>query len=309
MSMSPRCSNEFGIPWPDADSGRARQAAEAWKALGGAAQAAMDQGNNAANVLCANNTGKAMSAFSGYWDEFGGRSSSANLPVLVSCCTAMANACDQFADAVDKAKHDIEEKAVEIGAAIGGGLILTLFTAGISDAAAEGVVAALVPEAIASFELLGTTVAAMATTVLSGAALGLLEATVAQVTSVVTKLGFGDTPKMPTMSDEISALVAGGITGSLGAGLTNSAKAGTAAAGLADDVNVVAPQLPKLLNSLPDAVDTPAGKALVDLVSKTEAQGIVNAAQGKSPEMPSTEEVVGALLDSKIEAAAESDSS
>ncbi len=147
--------NAVGVPWPDADTDKARQAGEAWKNLGTAAQAALDQGNNAANVLCANNTGKAMSAFSDYWNEFGGSGRTANLEVLVGCCNAMSDARDKFADAVDKAKSDLEEKAAEIGAAIGGGVILTVFTAGASDAAASGVVAAIVPEAVATVELLG----------------------------------------------------------------------------------------------------------------------------------------------------------
>ncbi|HEX3778311.1 MAG TPA: hypothetical protein VHX38_01470 [Pseudonocardiaceae bacterium] len=300
--------NAVGVPWPDANTEKATDAANAWKALGAAAQTALEEGNNAANVLCANNTGQAMTAFSQYWDEFGGTGKAANLQVLVGCCNAMAQACNQFENAVTTARKDLAEKAAEITAAVGGGVLLTLVTAGFSDAAASAAVAAIVPEAVATFTLLGATVADIAGTVLAGAAMGLLETTMAQVTTAAIQLGFGQKPTMPTTLDEVNALVVGGFTGPIGAGIAGSAKAGTAAAaaGLSDDISVVAPKLPGLMNSLPDAVDTPAGKALVDLVSKTTASGMVNIAENKDPEMPSTEEVVGAMLDSKIESAADS---
>jgi hypothetical protein len=194
----------------------------------------------------------------------------------------------QFAAAVDKAKHDLEEKATEIAAAIGGGVLLTIFTAGFSDAAASAAVAAIVPDAVASFALLGTTVADVAGTVLAGAAMGLLETTMAQVTTAITQLGFGDKPSMPTTLDEVNALVVGGLAGPLSAGMVGSAKAGTAAAaaGLSDDISVVAPELLSLMNSLPDAVDTPAGKALVDLVGRQRLRAWSASPRTRTPRCP-----------------------
>jgi hypothetical protein len=301
--------NAVGVPWPDADTDKAREAGQAWKSLGVAAQSALDQGNSAANVLCANNTGKAMSAFSDYWDEFGGTGKNANLAVLVGCCEAMSDACDKFADAVDKAKSDLEEKAAEIGAAIGGGILFTVFTAGMSDAAASGVVAAIVPEAWATLTLLGTTLGEIATTVLAGAMLGFADAAIEQVTKNLIQLGFGEKVSAPNWSELGQGVAVGSLAGFLGNTMVGAASGTSATEGAAvsDDVAVIAPRLPGLVNAIPDAVNTPAGKALIDLSSKVTAQEAVSAAQGKPIETPSVQTVVGELLDSKIEAAAESD--
>jgi hypothetical protein len=301
--------NAVGIPWPDADTGKARQAGQDWKGLGMAAQAALDQGNNAANVLCANNTGQAMAAFSQYWDEFGGTGKTANLEVLVGCCNAMSEACDNFADAVDKAKSDLEEKAAEIGAAIGGGIALTLFTAGMSDAAASGVVAAIVPEAWAAVSLLGTTVGEIASTILGGAMLGFADTAMEQVTKNLVQLGFGEKVTGPDWSEIGQGVAIGSVAGFLGKTVVGAASGATASASssVSDDVAVLAPKLPGMVNAIPDAVNTPAGKALIDLSSKVTAQDAVTAAQGKPIDAPSVQTIIGELLDSKIEAAADSD--
>jgi hypothetical protein len=301
--------NAVGVPWPDADTGKAREAGQAWKSLGAAAQAARDQGNNPANVLCANNTGKAMSAFSDYWNEFGGTGKNANLEVLVGCCNAMSDACDKFADAVDKAKSDLEEKAAEIGAAIGGGILLTVFTAGMSDAAASGVVAAIVPEAWAALTLLGTTLGEIATTVLGGAMLGFADAAMEQVTKNLVQLGFGEKASGPNWAELGQGVAVGSFAGFMGNTVVGAASGTTATASSAvsDDVAVIAPRLPGLVNAIPDAVNTPAGKALIDLSSKVTAQEAMSAAQGKPIDAPPVQTVIGELLDSKIESAAASD--
>lgn len=308
--------NDFGIPWPDADSGKARQAAQAWAALGQAAGDAMSLGGSAASSLSAHNTGAAMDAFGSYWASIGGPYDAcvagtphSMLPVLADACDALSTACDKFADAVDELKSKLEETAGEIGAAITAGAVATIFTLGISDAVSGSVSAALIGTAVGAVELFGTTVADILGVAAVGAIAGAVDTVMESTLSNGVKADLGD--PLPSTGQELLTLVegigVGGLSAGLGSAATSAVKtAATAAfASLPDDVSTLAPDLPAILAAIPDATETPAGKAITALASEYTVKEGVAAAQGKSAEAPTLPEVLGELLDSKIEAAGE----
>lgn len=130
-----------------------------------------------------------------------------------------------------------------------------------------------------------------------------------QVTKNLVQLGFGEKVTGPDWSEIGQGVAIGSVAGFLGKTVVGAASGATASASssVSDDVAVLAPKLPGMVNAIPDAVNTPAGKALIDLSSKVTAQDAVTAAQGKPIDAPSVQTIIGELLDSKIEAAADSD--
>jgi hypothetical protein len=308
--------NDFGIPWPDADSGKARDAAQAWAALGQAATDAMSIGGSAAEALSSHNTGPAMDAFGTYWASIGGPygvcvagTPHSMLPVLADACDALSAACTKFADAVDELKTKLEETAGEIAAALTAGALATVFTLGISDFVSGTVSTALIGTAFGAIEVFGTAVA----DILGQAAVGGVAAAVDSVleTTMTNGLKSDLGEPVPSASDELLSLVEGiglgTVTAGLSttAGLTVKAAATAALANLPDDVSTLAPDLPMILASIPDALETPAGKTLNSLASEYAANSGVAAIQGKAADAPTLPEILGELLDSKIEAAGE----
>lgn len=308
--------NDFGIPWPDADSGKARAAAQAWSALGQAAADATSLGGSAAATLSAHNTGAAMDAFSQYWAGIGGPydacvagTPNAMLPVLADACDALSAACDKFADAVDELKTKLEETAGEIAAALTAGAVATIFTLGISDAVSGGVTAALVGTAVGDIALFGTTVADIFAAMAVGGVAGGLDTVIDTVLTNGVKADLGE--QTPTDSQVLMGLVEGiglgAATGGVSTAASSAAKSAAAAAmsNLPDSVSTLAPDLPAILAGIPDALETPAGKALTDIASEYAVNSGVAGVQGKAADAPGLPEILGGLLDAKIEAAGE----
>lgn len=295
--------NRFDIPWPDADSGKARQAAQAWKAIAAAAQEALDHGNNTADPLCQNNSGPAITAFAQYWDMLGGKTDSAGLPTLIKVCNNLADACDKFADAVDETKRKLEETAIEIGAAIAGAAIGTVFTLGIADAIGTAAVTALISDGIATLGFLGTTVGEIASTAIATAVVAAGSATFQQVGKNLARGAMGEKPESLSPAELAQNIAIGGIAGGIGSVATAAAKAGAVGAiGAAGKVGDLVPQLDQTLAAIPDALDTPAGKALTDMASGVAATSVV---AGKDPKAPSPQDAIGSALAAKLEAAAQ----
>lgn len=308
--------NDFGIPWPDADSGKARDAARAWAALGQAATDAMSIGGSAAEALSTHNTGKAMDAFGTYWASIGGPygvcvpgTPHSMLPVLADACDALSTACTKFADAVDELKTKLEETAGEIAAALTAGVLATVFTLGVSDLVSGTVSTALIGTAFGAIDFFGTAVA----DIVGQAAVGGVAAAVDSVLEMSMTNGLKSDlgEPVPSPGEEIVSLVEGIGLGTVTAGMSTAAgisvKAASAAAvaNLPDDVSSLAPDLPLILASIPDALETPAGKTLSALASEYTANSGVAALQGKAADAPTLPEILGELLDSKIEAAGE----
>jgi len=308
--------NDVGIPWPDADSGKAREAARAWSALAQAASEAMSLGGSAAATLTARNTGAAMDAFSNYWASVGGPyeacvggSQTAMLPVLADACNALSAACEQFADAVDQVKSKLEETAAEIAAALAAGAAATFFTLGISDAVADGVTAALVAAGFDAIGTFGATVASIISAGLVGGAFGALDTMIDSVLTDGIKAKFGD--QLPSDAQTIQGLAEGVVVNGLAEGVAGTTGLAAKAAALnalvsvPDDVSKLVPDLTAVLAGIPDALETPAGQALNNLASQYAVNSGVAAAQGNTASPPSVPDILGEVLDAKIEAAGE----
>lgn len=305
MTSAASILNDFGIPWPDANTANTREAADAWAQLASAAEDAMSQGNGSARSLCANNTGAAMDAFSQYWDSIGGSGKTAKLPLLIECCQQMAQVCTEFANTVDEVKRKLEETAAEMAAAIAGGAVLTFFTLGVSDAVGDAAAAALVPAALGSIEVLGVTLEDLIAALIGGAAMSTLDAMFEQLTSASVKAAFGDPQdSVGSSASEVAwATVLGGIGGAIGtsvAGATATA-ANALGATYAQELSSLDSQLPGMVAAIPAALDTPAGKALLNLASASAATAVT----GQPADPPSVEDILGEVLDSKIESAAD----
>jgi hypothetical protein len=309
--------NDLGIPWPDADSGKARDAATAWKAIASAAQDALGSTNSAVASLSTHNTGPAMDAFGTFWAGVGGPIEACTvgppsmLPVLIEACNALSTACGKFADAVDDAKRELEETAAEIATAIAAGVGATVLTLGMSDFVGGGVVAALSATALGTIEVLGTTIAEIAGEITMGAVFGGLDALLETDFGNAAKTALGE--ELPSPQDEIEgllkALAIGSLTGGARSLLTGAAKtaSGAAALNVPESVSTLIPQLPAILDQIPDALETPAGLALKTLVSEQAAGHVVNGVRGKGTDAPTLPEVLGELLNAKIEASATSE--
>lgn len=308
--------NDFGIPWPDADSGKAREAAQAWSALAQAANDAMSLGGSAAATLSAHNTGAAMDAFGTYWAGIGGPygvcvagTPHSMLPVLADACDALSSACEQFANAVDALKTKLEETAGEIAAALTAGAFATVLTLGVSDAVSGSVTTALISTAVGAVEVFGTTIADIVAAMAVGGIAGGLDTLLDTVLTNGVKADLGE--PVPSDAQELMGLVEGVVLGSVTGGVSSAAGsavksiAASAMANLPDNVSTLAPDLPLLLGGIPDALETPAGRALTDIASEYAVNSGIAGVQGKAADAPGLPEILGDLLDAKIEAAGE----
>ena len=309
--------NRFGIPWPDADSNKARQARDAWTAIADAANDALGKSSTMVSELTASNSGPAMNAFTQYWSTVGGTpdectsaDAKAMLPILIQAADALASACNDFADAVDEAKRKLEEAAAALGTAVVSGVVATVFTAGLSNVVAGGAEAVAVSLGMDAVTVFGTSIdsilAAMGTGAISAGVAAVLDA--GMNNAVAT--GLGDTPSDSDIAgdvgkDMIFGAVAGGVA-KVAVGAAQTAAEATLNH-LPDSVAALVPDLPTLINAIPGAIDTPTGQALTKLTTEHAEQSAAAQAQGTDAEPTSIQEALGEILDSKIEAAGESE--
>jgi hypothetical protein len=144
---------ELHIPWPAANEGSLREAAASWTSLAETIRDNHGMANSAATSLTSNNSGQAIDAFETYWSKFGG--SNGLLPRGADACAAMAQACNQYADAVGQAKSKIEEAGAEVAAALVVGTIGAFFTFGATEAIADSIAAGLTETVAEIFFWLG----------------------------------------------------------------------------------------------------------------------------------------------------------
>src|SRR5207302_1322456 len=166
----PQFSKMAGLFWPQGDPGKLRQAAQAWREMGSALTAAEGTCHGAASLVVGSNEGPAIDAFSHYcskWEGGGGY-----FELSAQSCGQMAEALDRYATAIDQARQRVEEIAATAATVLAVGLILTVVTVGISDAAAGAASAGLVAAAAAVGVDLSATVASIGGTILAGAAIG-----------------------------------------------------------------------------------------------------------------------------------------
>lgn len=250
-----------GMWWPDADAGRLRQVADAWRALASALDSATAAANRAAQAVIGGNQGPAIEAFHTFWNQYydGGRGA---LPDTAQACRQLAEGCDKFADEIDKAKHKLEEEAAVIGATLIAGTALAFFTAGLSEAAAAGVSASLVAAAETVGVTVSATVADIAATTLTGVVFGAVESTaVDALVAQPVRMAFGDGGFSGTelLSAAETGGFTGGVAGGLGSGAQNLARVAAGAEDLSPALANIATRLPTMLDSLPGRMVVGAG--------------------------------------------------
>jgi hypothetical protein len=212
-----------GMWWPDADSGKLREAASAWKTMATALDDVAAAANNSARSVLEGNHGKAIDAFQAFWNRYddGGKGW---LPETAHACRQMAKALDDFADEVDKAIHKLEEEAAIVGATLVVGTALAIFTAGISEAVAGAATAGIIAAADALGVAVSETVASIAATTLTGAAFGVVESVaVDAAVAQPVRIAFGDGGF--SFTELLTAAEIGGVGGAAGGGLSRGARA------------------------------------------------------------------------------------
>lgn len=130
---------EFGLQWPAGDPGELREAARAWRDMADALRGTRDELDGAARRVTSVNRGDAIDTFADFWTGVSGDTAS-----VIAACGQMADALDEFADAVDEVRERILQLAAEIAASVAIGVGLAFFTAGLSAAAVTATTARLI---------------------------------------------------------------------------------------------------------------------------------------------------------------------
>lgn len=163
---------QFGLWWPSADPGELRQAAGEWQAMAAALDETASQLRGHGHQVTGANRGRAVAAV----DRYLGGWTDEHLPTAATSCRSIAAAFVDYAEAVEEARNEIRQMAIEIAASIAIGAGLAWLTAGVS----AGAAAALTASMVARAGLLATSVAARAVAVCSRivvfAGVGALEA-------------------------------------------------------------------------------------------------------------------------------------
>ncbi|MCM3921855.1 hypothetical protein ND748_09320 [Frankia sp. AiPs1] len=168
--------------WPQGEVDRLHQAAGAWSALATTIDRIAADGDRAIQSLKASSSGPTVDRIEAFWkknysDGSCAASSVEGGPVLTNLaatCRTLADACNDYAARVTNARHRVVELAgVAVSAVVVGGL-LSVVTAGLSDAAAGGVLAEIAAAAAALEETIAGAVGTTLTRIGIDAAVGAL---------------------------------------------------------------------------------------------------------------------------------------
>jgi hypothetical protein len=219
-----------GMWWPDADEGKLRDAAKAWRDFADDVEDVTAAANKAARTIIEHNKGEAISAFDDpYWRRYY-HDKKGWLQDLVDGARAMAKALDAYADAVHGAKKKLEHELEIVGATIVAGTALAIFTAGISEGAALAAAATVTELAGTLGVAVSTEIAAIAGTTLATAAFaGIESVTVDLAVTQPIAMATGEQKGGLNLDEAQGAGVYGALTGGLlgGAGATyQAARAG-----------------------------------------------------------------------------------
>ncbi|WP_329457964.1 WXG100-like domain-containing protein [Streptomyces sp. NBC_01497] len=129
--------------WPNGHQDKLRDAATAYRTASTAIQGIGRALHGQVQSLTDNNSDDSVRAMAGFWAKIwqdGGNTGKAPLSAAHDACDKLASACDKFAHAIDEAHSSTEEKLAGAGIAVGlttaVGVLLTVVTAGASDAGA-----------------------------------------------------------------------------------------------------------------------------------------------------------------------------
>jgi hypothetical protein len=214
-----------GLFWPQGDPDRLRHAAQAWRQVAHAIDGIEAATSSIAGSVKGQNHGPAIDAFGAYWSKWEGGQGYFGLTSQSS--RAMADALEKYAAAIDDARRRVEEIAATAATVLAVGIVLTIFTVGISDVAAGAAAGGLVAAAAAVGVELSSTVAAILGTVLTGAAIGALASiTIDTAIQVERVYGFHDQQSFDWGEFAHSAEI-GALTGGVGSSVAIGARAVT----------------------------------------------------------------------------------
>lgn len=149
----------LGVDWPDGDSGKCRQAAGYWRQAAAALEDARGRTQAASQAVTATGAGETVDAFAGDVGRLTGF-----LDAAAAECRTLAGALDQYADQLDTTHHRLIVLAEQVAADIAVTVAFGFITAGLSDLAGAGVLAAFGVEALTELSGLALAVARIATT-------------------------------------------------------------------------------------------------------------------------------------------------
>ena len=186
----------LGLWWPEADSGKLRSAADAWRTFAGAVDDVRAPVHRSASSIVHHNTGESIAAFEKFWDRYAKGEDGGWLSDLADSSREMAKALDKFADAIDDAITKLWTQIGIDAAVIAGGVALAFFTAGLASGAAVAAADAIIEFGATLGVAVTATVAEIAAGALVAAAFGGVESiaidlAVAQPLKITTGLQDG----------------------------------------------------------------------------------------------------------------------
>lgn len=241
---------KMGLWWPEADSGKLRDAAKAWRTFAGSVDDVRSPVHRSASSIIHHNTGESIEAFDKFWSRYAKDQDGGWLKDLADSAREMAKALEKFADAIDDAINKLWTQIGIDAAVIAGGVALAFFTAGLASGAA-----AVAAEAVVEF---GATMGiAVSTTIAEIAAGTLVAAAFGGIESVTVDLAVAQPLKMATglqhglSLDEVNQAAKDGMIfgGALGAG------GGVLKAGAEGAFSDTAPSLLRPPSLRPDLVE------------------------------------------------------
>ncbi|MDQ0910359.1 hypothetical protein QFZ22_006344 [Streptomyces canus] len=176
----------IGKFWPQGDPDKLRAASRVWASCATLIDDAQVNASRHAADVEQECSGEAFDKFHAYAAGLytgrpqSGTQTSASLPLMENIsasCRLLQKACDDYADAIDTCRDTLIGLATAAGIITVGGVLLTVFTLGASDAAAGAADAALAADAAVAAEVLATAEADAA----ASAAVAEAEAIVAQL--------------------------------------------------------------------------------------------------------------------------------
>ncbi|MEV7504783.1 DUF6531 domain-containing protein [Streptomyces sp. NPDC093018] len=210
---------KLGLWWPEADSGKLRDAAKAWRAFADSVDDVRSPVHRSASGIIHNNTGESIEAFDKFWGRYAQGKDGGWLSDLSHSARQMAGMLDKLADAIDDAINKLWTRIAVDAAVIAGGITLAVMTAGIASGAAAAAADAVIEFGATVGVGISAAVADITAAAFVGVAFGGVEsvtvdAALAQPLKMVTGLQHGFS------LDEVNQAAKDGMVygGALGAG-------------------------------------------------------------------------------------------
>jgi hypothetical protein len=206
--------------WPAGDPGRCRQGSSVCRQAARDLAAIQAACQSTANSVQALNQGPPIDGFASWSARW--ESNPGYFPAAIRECNQLADALDAYARQVEESQHRLIELVVAALIALGVGVALTVFTAGLSDAAAAAIEAGLVA---ASFTECAT-LAAVAGDIVVAVGAGAIEGVVFDGALQRVAINVFHDQQGFNWSELGQSAALGGLTGGVGAGAGVGLRAG-----------------------------------------------------------------------------------